>query len=502
VHLRYQSVDSTPSLVTMNQAEDVVVILSHDHHYKFHAATLARSSTRLAELLTQANAVKLGNRARGAGVTIRWMIELKELPSQAHPGGVLELVVSIALLPEAPHAIPTPFQPQLTYSYLQKLTHMGERADGRSGLILNQNGRIPTKAFEYYETIFYAFYGKEMRICDTDMGTALRDCIEMVDIARYLGCINFISKPVEVALMKHGQALYRSIQSLPLGWSEMARQIKSETIFRECIIHLAGNWKKLRSEPSVIDGLKEAPAVRRLVDKYHRRLLAQGKALEQRIVSTYPGDMLSPRQETPIKREIYSKDILIWMALNFFRHWIASTLIGEKGYQGKDCGYQLYKQLGAAGEAYMDKNTMIQFHERTKMTKKAMNVLENHLLEIKECVKQIVERSGILATKCQLDVHRYPVMYLTCTQFERGDFPWEREERVMRAVTGKRGRRLGGNEIAQLNLDAVRRSQGRGEAGESLEVEEDEKMVDPEEYDAEYDAEVESDGPVKRGRYE
>lgn len=106
-------------------------------------------------------------------------------------------------------------------------------------MILNQNGRVPTKAFDYYESIFYAFYNKEIRICDTDMIAALADAVGMLDIANYLGCVNIISKPVEVALMKHGQSLFRSIQSMPLGWARMALTIQSKTIFSECIIHLA-----------------------------------------------------------------------------------------------------------------------------------------------------------------------------------------------------------------------------------------------------------------------
>jgi hypothetical protein len=77
----------------MNQAEDVEVILGHSRRYKFHSGTLARNSTRFADLLTEPNATKLSNRARSAGIKIRWMIELTRLPSDTHPAGTFELVV-------------------------------------------------------------------------------------------------------------------------------------------------------------------------------------------------------------------------------------------------------------------------------------------------------------------------------------------------------------------------------------------------------------------------
>lgn len=84
--------DNTPSL-NMNQAEDVEVVLGHERRYKFHSGTLARNSTLLADLLTECNAVKLNTRARNAGIKTRWMIELKDLPSDQHPAGRLDLVV-------------------------------------------------------------------------------------------------------------------------------------------------------------------------------------------------------------------------------------------------------------------------------------------------------------------------------------------------------------------------------------------------------------------------
>ena len=79
----------------MNQAEDVEVVLAHDRRYKFHSGTLARNSTLLADLLIEPSATKLSNRAKNAGIKIRWMIELKELPSDKHPAGILDLVVSL-----------------------------------------------------------------------------------------------------------------------------------------------------------------------------------------------------------------------------------------------------------------------------------------------------------------------------------------------------------------------------------------------------------------------
>ena len=55
----------------MNQVEDVEVILGYEKRYRFHAGTLARSSTLFASMLTEPNAAKLNKKAREAGVKIR-----------------------------------------------------------------------------------------------------------------------------------------------------------------------------------------------------------------------------------------------------------------------------------------------------------------------------------------------------------------------------------------------------------------------------------------------
>jgi len=332
-----------------------------------------------------------------------------------------------------------------------------------------------------WESVLYAFYNKPIVIDDSDMTAALADCYQILQISDYLGCIGLVSKPIEIALLKHGQELFRSVQSSPHAWVELSSRIRSEVIFKESMVHIIGNWKVLKLRVSVNDQLRAVPGLRAIIEKYHRALLQQCKNLELGIMSLYPGDMRLPVEDLPIKREAYAKDILVWMALTFFRHWIGQRLIMEKGRHSQDCGFELYKQIGVAGESYMDKSVINQFHTKFPMTKKAMNVLENHLLEIKECMKGVVDQHKILQSNCQLDIHRYPVKYLTCIDFKRTDFPWLKDDDEVgqpRVVPAKREYKPGGNDIARQNLATAKRYQDR-----DLSVEDD--MQDDEEFEEE-----------------
>lgn len=192
-----------------------------------------------------------------------------------------------------------------------------------------------------------------------------------------------------------------------------------------------------------------------------------------------------------MQREEYAKAILVWMALCWFRQWLTHKIIANKGYNADDGGMSLYKAIGAGGDAYMDKAVLSQFHSMFPITKKALNVIENHVCEIKELMQNWVVKSGLLKSNCQLNVEQYPVNYITCTEFERADFPWLKDERE--AITPvKKGKRPGGNDIAQRNLEAAKRHQEHREISYS-----DEDSVMDEDEDEEDDEPLRT---PKRGR--
>jgi hypothetical protein len=357
----------------------------------------------------------------------------------------------------------------------QDLNRNGERANPGTELIINENGLIPTKVFDHYEAIFYAFYNKEITFDHSDMSTALSEVGEIIVIAKYLGSLQVIGKPVESALIRHGQTFFRSVASKPALWITVSLDIKSELIFRESIIHLAGNWKKIKSDLATKKYLKDEKDVKMLVLKYHRILLTKVGDLDFRIASNYPGDMCKPVPgSTSIKREEYSKEILVWMALTFFRHWLSQQFIKDLGHNAPDCGFSLYQTLLKGGDAYMNREILNQFHAKIPLTKKAMNVLDGHLMEIKQCTTHIIESSGIMKNNLALDVKEAEVPYFTSTEFKDEDYPWVVDNMALNlAIRGvKHNKRPGGNDIAQQNLDSAKRQRGN----ESSDEDEDEEL--------------------------
>lgn len=344
-----------------------------------------------------------------------------------------------------------------------------------------ENGLIPSTVLQSYESILYTFYSHDLTIDDSSATNALTHAGEIIEIGTYLGCMPVLRKQIDNTLIKHGQELYAAIQKIPHGWIDLAMKIHSEVIFKEAIVHLVGNWRRTKDE--AVRDLE--PKVRALCERLHATLVQRGVKLELDLASTYPGDMAKPSPDIPIKRDEYAKDVLVWMALTFFRHWLSQRLIsGNYGHNAPDSGYSLYRELGQGGDAYMNKGVMNQFHNRFPMTKKAFNIMENHLLEIKECLKKKVLDCGILGNSALLDLSRFPVDYLTCVEVKKEDLPWYEKRREVSGggagnaymATGKRFR-PGGNEILQRNRAAM---EGQGKGKERQEDADDEEEYDEE----------------------
>ncbi|KAF2197990.1 hypothetical protein GQ43DRAFT_474960 [Delitschia confertaspora ATCC 74209] len=316
-----------------------------------------------------------------------------------------------------------------------KLNHLGEPIDRQPVLLLNENGKVPIKVFDHYENILNAMNGEDIKISDVDMTNALGDAVEIIQIAEYLGAVQVISKPIDIVLFTQGQVLFRSIAA-----------------------HhgLGSAWPTA----SISDDRKKAmeKSIRDVCIKHHGKLNEKRKRLETTISLSTLVDSLCHDKSFPSAAR--------------------STPKTPSGMLSPDGGYELYKQLGTAGEAYMDKSAINQFHIKFPMTKKAMNVLENHLLKIKECVKDVVDRHEILSTNCQLDVHRYEVRYevhyLTCVELDKSDFPWIGKENELRGSARRLAYNLAAGENRGVSVtsdsaqNGVKRNRIQGGEDEDL----------------------------------
>ncbi|KAI9777043.1 MAG: hypothetical protein M1839_009094 [Geoglossum umbratile] len=284
----------------------------------------------------------------------------------------------------------------------------------------NQNGKSTAAYARYrdFDNLFRVMYNQDAIVVeDDDMGSTLAGCMGLLEVAEKTRAVRVVSPVIEHALLRRGQVLYRSIQSNPIAWSDLAMRIKSGRLFEESIIHLVGQWQSLTwREKAYL-----ATDVRSLCERKHEDLKAIKKSIDLRLLGLYPAELLLPLDETP-GRNKYSSKIYMWMALCYFRQWLAQSLAEGQGWSAPDGGARLYRKLAAGQGAYLDGGDMQNFHRYFPMSHKAQSCLEERVARIKQEATGIV--AELMSDQSQLDQRPAPVDYLTCCSVDRTEYPW------------------------------------------------------------------------------
>lgn len=264
--------------------------------------------------------------------------------------------------------------------------------------------------------VLSSFYSRPFDIEEhDDMGRLLSECVALIDVSEYLGCVHSVSHTINAALLGQGQILFRSIASIPSAWVSLALRVRSVSVLIESIVHLTGQWNKMSEEMK--DNLD--PKVRELCQKKHEQLMGLKKTTECKVLKFYPPYVQRQIGAPPAKisRMSYSNDIMQWMVLSLFRHWFATCLALDRHRHAKDGGYWLYSRLAKGGPEYLAKTELKSYHEKFPMSTRGENVLENHMEDLKKLIMPLVK--PLMKNESQLDCERFPVDYTTCIKVNR-----------------------------------------------------------------------------------
>ena len=303
------------------------------------------------------------------------------------------------------------------------------------------NAKVTSGIYKNYENILKAFYNEPLEIDGASFMTSLQDCWGLTDLAETYGAVKTVSDRVDVALIRHGKSLYRSIANDPVAWMNFACQIKSEIIFRESMIHAVGLWQQLT--PAQKRNLTEEG--RKACDRKHVEFQTFKQAIEMRIAGHYPDHMHKSGDDNP-GRSQYANDIYAWVTLSLFRHWFCQNTTDGTTFRAQDGGFRFYSLLAKGGKAYLDRQQCEAFHVYFPMTHKAKLVLENYLTVIKSEVQQFV--APLMRNNTSFDLGEGEnFTYLVSATVEDKDFPWKAlaEEETRARLAESRLNILGGS---------------------------------------------------------
>lgn len=240
-----------------------------------------------------------------------------------------------------------------------------------------------------------------------------------------------VTRPIEASFLSLSQVLHRSIATNPSPWLDFSYRLRSKTLWKEALIHGAGRFNSPAIQASLRDNDLRPEIVSILTTKADL-LKNLAIATETNLLSYYPESLQRTKtvgraDRDSIGRASYANDIMQWIGLTIWRHWLSQQVASDKTHHAEDMGWEFFRLVARAGEAYLDRNQLRQFHEYFPMSLKGESVVENRISELKQDGQGMVR--AVLENQAYLDVDKFPAGHLTCTWVGPDDYPWEHEER-------------------------------------------------------------------------
>lgn len=275
-----------------------------------------------------------------------------------------------------------------------------------------------------WDWLFGCFYGFSPSFDDSTLATTLQDCLKLVDAANSIYSIEQVQEVVDLALMRQDTVLWKAVATNPIEWSKLGYRVQSPAIVKEAAIHIVGKWK-MEIEDTKASLPKE---IYDLCERKWKELEIMKRAIEIRIAGHYPSFLCRNHADKP-HRTAYSADIYMWMAISYFRQYMAQAGNDGKTRLADDGGYDYYRKFSIGGNAYLHHEDLNAFHDLFPMSIKACGILEANMNVLKEDVKDFVK--DLIVVRTHVDPARLvgedglvSKPWLTCAVIGKEDLPW------------------------------------------------------------------------------
>jgi hypothetical protein len=259
--------------------------------------------------------------------------------------------------------------------------------------------------------------------------------------------------------MSFQQLLYRSIANNPVIWLDLAFRIKSRVLFRESLIHAAGQYNTHEVQNAINSTMDDR--VREILTQKANKISKAVQSCQLKILNYYPDHMhrqfeIGIADRESFGRASYCNDIFSWMAMTFFQQWLGEFIARDETHHGEDMGFHFIKLIARSHTEYLTKDVLREKYRDTFPTSnKGLGVIEARINEIRQHIRAFVGVrlrpveicicacwgglltcvQDLLQNKSALDIITYPVAYFTCTTVEFEEFPFAEEESSKRPAT-------------------------------------------------------------------
>lgn len=274
----------------------------------------------------------------------------------------------------------------------------------------------PIELCEAYNNLFLIFYSKPPVISITSISIALKQCEDLISLAKPLGSLSVVRPYLANAIGRFGKQLYLAIAAEPFRWLELSMILESAAIFKESIIHIVGTYS------STSDGQIDLPAatpqyVRDLIIYKVRNMDQHRMDVNERLFSS----SIVIDSKTVTFSFVDMTTFSTWLVVQILRDWFCRQM--AVAHLNPHKTGQLYRTLAKSGDAYLSTATVKAVIEKIR---DPVKVEPDELKEDLELLKKFAQEAvkELCENNSMVDIQEAGIDYLTCTRIMDEELPW------------------------------------------------------------------------------
>jgi hypothetical protein len=165
-----------------------------------------------------------------------------------------------------------------------------------------------------YDNLFRIFYNYPPNLDAIDIATAYLQCKSLLNLADLYDALEVVGPRIDHHLLQFQSRLWKQIAKYPSSYLKLGYLARSQSIFKEALIHVVGNWpvgeRHIRSSlpDSVLDLIED-----KVEDLHDLTGKIEGRLFRLTLL-TSRGERVTPHNS-----------YLDWLVVSFFRGWLADN---------------------------------------------------------------------------------------------------------------------------------------------------------------------------------
>jgi hypothetical protein len=274
----------------------------------------------------------------------------------------------------------------------------------------------PIELCEAYNNLFMIFYSKPPVISTISIAIALKQCEDLISVAKPLGSLPVIRPYLGNAICRFGKQLFLAIAAEPFRWLELSMILESTVVFKESMIHIVGTYTPAS------DGQINLPAelprfVRDLILFKVRYLDQQRMDANERLFASSIVIDTNTVTFSSFDTAIFST----WLVVQIWRDWFCHQM--ARVHLNPQQTGTLYRTLAKSGDAYLSTVAVNAVIEKIRHPVKVeLDEIREDLGLLKKFAQEVVKE--LCENNSMLDVQEAGINYLTCTRIMDEELPW------------------------------------------------------------------------------